>query len=472
MSSQENNEELQQKLEKLKETINQTLGISNIKLTELEKELAEFQKELHSTDQMVTTEQVFDQEKILRLYKAERSLTEILQKKILDLENQLTEFEIKNRSLQTTESLLLDFKDFFSQELAKYSTPLAQVPKTTSEITGQIPKPMDNSIGELLSSENKQTKEMKIRLEQENQELLNELEYYKEKNENLKNELQFRSQEVQSLKKLMHEQEQEAEETYLTKQSVNDEYGLTFEEEFELTKEELDTLKGKYLTLETENLETFKQIDNYKKELTDLKKVLEKKNADIKDLRQKIDSKQNTTQETPVSQIDTDELNNKISQLSNKVRELEIESQDLREALQLSESTKDDLRNTVKMLEHKIADAPVESLELEVDKLRKAVWKIEKKIKVFDTGISTDAQTFERHMEVYGILLNDIFNARGYALILDILLKHRGKALTKKMVMTESKTEPHVAIRLLRELHDSKVIHFDEQLDQIIWRKN
>ena len=68
------------------------------------------------------------------------------------------------------------------------------------------------------------------------------------------------------------------------------------------------------------------------------------------------------------------------------------------------------------------------------------------------------------------VLLNKIYNVRGYALILDTLLRHKGRMLTKKMLMTEAKTEPHTTIRVLRELHDSKVIYFDEQLDQIIWR--
>jgi hypothetical protein len=138
--------------------------------------------------------------------------------------------------------------------------------------------------------------------------------------------------------------------------------------------------------------------------------------------------------------------------------------------LNISESNNRELNNLVKKMHDKSSDKEILNLQLEIDKLSKLVWKIEKSIGVFDTNIMSDTPTFERHVEVYGLLLGKIFNAKGYAMVVDTLMKHRGKVLTKKMVTNESKAETHVVIRVLRELHDTKIIHFDEEQDQIIWR--
>lgn len=482
MSEQQKNEQMKsdvkKKIDKLKESITESLDVSNVKIDQLEKELHDFQSELYATSQVVTTEQPTELENLIRLYKAERSVNEVLQHKIIELDKELTKLQIDYKSFKSTETILTEFKSFFTSELAKLS-PSSISRNSTEQSPVQLKQPntSDNEPLEgLLSSENKFNKEEKLRLQSENQELQKEIHYHRENYENIKKELQFRNQEVQSLKKILQEQEKEETEKYLTKESINDEYGFTQEEEFELTKEELNTLKGKYLSLENENRETVKIIDSYKKELTDLKKVLEKKNKEIKDLKKALPNFSNdvSKEETRIEDETKSEPSAEsiiVQELQRRLEKLHVENEELQKQLNVTESKSRELTSSIKKLEEeKLDNSPVESLEREIDKLRKAVWKIEKKIKVFDTGISTDASTFERHMEVYGILLNDIFNARGYALILDILLKHQGRALTKKMVMTEAKTEPHITIRILRELHDSKVIHFDEQLDQIVWR--
>lgn len=470
-------QEIKEKIDKLKSSINESLGLSNIKLDELEKELQEFQTELHSSSQTTVTDQVQESDKLLRLYKAERSLNDILQQKIIDLEKEVTEATTSYKTMKSTEELLQNVKSFFVSELAKlsFSKPMSDDPGLAAFDTMPVDKKeTTSSIENIISKENRYNKEERQRLESENQELNKELMYYKDRNDNLRKELQFRSQEVQSLKKLMQEQEaeeQEAHESYLTRKGINDEYGYTMEEEYELTKEELNTLKGKYLTLERGNEETVKQIDTYKKELTDLKRILGEKNTEIRHLKHG----GNATFEEDIEKSEPEQLGSQqpldpTIELQNQLTTLEKQLEENQKQLNVAESQNRELTNTIKKLEEKGPDKEVLSLQVSVDKLSKAVWKIEKIINIFDSSINVDADTFNRHVEVYGLLLGKIFNARGYALIIDTLMKHKGTALTKKMVMTESKTEPHIAIRVLRELHDSKIIFFDEETDKIVWR--
>ena len=490
MVSQESNEQLEQeikqKIDKLKSTITESLGLSNIKLTELEQELQEFQTELHSSSQSTIADQVVDSDAILRLYKAERALTDVLQQKVVELEKELTETTVSFKSMKSSEDLLNNFKAFFKDELAKIRVSDAT---TIKEPVIQQQPPTDSpiassSIENLLTKENKANKEERQRLQTENQNLQKELHYYKEKNENLRKELQFRNQEVQSFKKLLQEQEEEeeeVEESYLNRDSINDEYGYTQEEEFELTKEELNTLKGKYLTLERDNEETIKLIDSYKKELTDLKRILGDKNSEIKELKRiSLPSEEMYPEEGEPDSSEKNKLNDQIIELKNSITTLEQDLAEAQKQVNSSESQIRELNNTIKKLEEKEQHLLEEehlvlSAQANLDSIRfltEQIKKIEKTINVFETSITVDAETFNRHIEVYGLLLGKIFNARGYALVIDTLLKHKGKALTKKMVMNESKTEPHTAIRVLRELHDSKIIHLDEELDQIIWRQD
>ena len=469
-------DDYKKKIDKLKETINESLGLSNVKIDQLEHELQEFQNELYATSQVLTTEQPSELDKLIRLYKAERSLTDVLQQKIIDLEEELTELKIDYKSYKTTESILNDFKGFFSRELAKISgtTPI------TNPVQEEVPVVQEKlsiqgSLEGLLSSENKLNKEERLRLQAKNQELVTELNYYQEKNDNLQKELQFRNQEVQSLKKILHEQEEEVTDEYLKKESINDEYGFTVEEEFELTKEELNTLKGKYLTLESENAETEKVIESYKKELTDLKKVLEKKNKEIKEMKRLIAPSQDKyplkdTESVAITESE-DVAAVEIEDLTQQIQAMVSDFENLQKQLHVAESQNRELRNNIKKLEEeKQPDKELLPLQQELDKKTKILWKMEKTMGVFETAISSNTETFDRHVEVYSLLLNKIYNARGYALILDTLLRHKETVMTKRMIMTEAKTEPHITIRVLRELHDSKVIHFDEQMDQIVWR--
>lgn len=468
-------DETRKKFEKLKESITEALGLSNTKLNELEKELQSFQYDLQSSNQVSITEEMNTSEQIVRLYTAERALTEILQQKIMQLESELVDAKTELKALSATNQLIEHFKGYLSQELAKFSASL-QNPSITQPVEDVVPQGPENkeigSIEGIISSENKAHKEERLRLQTENQELKTEVHFYQEKNDNFKKELQFRTQELNSLKKVMQEQERQEEEEndYLTKKSINDEYGFTPEEEFELTKEELNTLKGKYLMLEKENDETRNVIDNYKKELTDLKRILGDKNHEIKELKRSTlpPTDEQLIEEHKESEVQQPEI---ISQdQSRQLKLLQAEKEVLENRVKALELRNSELINETKRLEAKDADKELLTLQLESDKLTKAVYKIEKIMDVFPAGISTDAVTFERHVEVYSLLINKIYNARGYGLILDTLLKHKGKVLTKKMVMSESKTEPHITIRILRELHDSKIIHFDELNDQVIWR--
>ena len=470
----EKEQEIKQKIDKLKETINESLGLSNIKISELERELNEFQSELQASTQSTITEQSVDSSKLLRLYKAERSLTDVLQQKIIELEKELTETQVSYKTIQSTNELMNDFKKFFVTELSKMSVPVTDTKKEST----RDPAPVDGglssqaSIEAILTSEHKANKEEKLRLQTENQDLQKELHYYKERNDNLKKELQYRNQEIQSLKKIMQEENASQDESYLTKQSINDEYGYTQEEEFELTKEELNTLKGKFLTLEKEQEETTKQVDKYKKELTDLKRVLGDKNTEIKQLKRgALPSQEENPLAGEQTISETSTLHDQMVGLQEKVTTLETELTEYRKQLNVAESKNRELTNNLKKLEDQSPDKELLNLQLELDKVSKTVWKIEKTINIFDSTINADVPTFDRHLEVYGLLLGKIFNARGYALIIDTLLKHKGKVLTKKMVLNESNTEPHIAIRVLRELHDSKIIHMDEENDQIIWRE-
>ncbi len=470
-------QEIKEKIDKLKSSINESLGLSNIKLNELEKELQEFQTELHSSAQTTVTDQSVESDKLLRLYKAERSLNDLLQQKIIDLEKEVTEIKTSNKTMKSTEELLQNVKNFFASELAKITSTKSMPPDPGLEAFGTFSDDdlgKKSSIETLISKENKANKEERQRLESENQDLNKELMYYKDRNENLKKELQFRNQEIQSYKKIMHEQEeeeQEEQESYLSRKGINDEYGFTLEEEFELTKEELNTLKGKYLTLEHDNEETIKQIDSYKKELTDLKRVLGDKNNEIRQLKRGVQPEgEEQYEKEELEQNKRTEIDNQLTELKTRITTLESQLEESQKLVNVAESQNREFQNSIKKLEEKSTDKEVLDLQVHIDKLSKAVWKIEKTINIFDSPINVDAETFNRHIEVYGLLLGKIFNARGYALVIDTLLKHKGKALTKKMVMTESRTEPHTAIRVLRELHDSKIIHFDEEMDQIIWR--
>ena len=459
-----NEEEIKQKIDKLKETINESLGLSNIKLNELEKELQEFQLELNSSAQSNLSEQSFDFDKLLRLYKAERSLTDVLQQKIINLEKDLTEVRVSLKASKSTDDLFSQFKDFFKEEFSKIS-----ISPPNKEIESKPPAALketvatnlqSTSIEHIISKENKAIKEERQRLQSENQDLQKELHYYKEKNENLRKELQFRNQEVQSFKKILEEREEEQEEENASapSKSINDEFGYTLEEEFELTKEELNTLKGKLLTLEQALDEKEHSIEDYKKELTNLKRVLADKNSEIRQFKRSgLPSEEMLVDESQPEISEKNIANDETLNLREKVAELEKQLTDAQMQLQV--------------LEHRDIDKELMDLQVLNDKLSKAVYKIEKTINIFDAAIIADAETFNRHIEVYGLLLSKLFNASGYAQVIDILLKHKGKALTKKMVMNESKTEPHIAIRVLRDLHDSKIIHFDEEMDQIIWRQ-
>ncbi len=480
MSLKDTNKEMEEviklKIDKLKETINESLGLSNIKLIELEKELHDFETELHSSSQSTVVDQTLDSDKLMRLYKAERSLTDVLQQKIISLEKDITEKDVSYKAMQSTENLLNNIKDYLSSELSKlnnFKTSNINEPEQRPLIAPDMQNQSSASIENIITNENKQNKEERQRLQNENQDLQKELHYYQEKNESLRKELQFRNQEILSYKKIFQEQEEEekSEESYFTKKTVNDEYHYTLDEEFDLTKEELETLKNKFLTLEKEQEEKEKLINNYKQELTDLKRILGEKNTEIRHLKRNVSSSEEIqSDQLEPDLIEEDENNSVLKSLQEEVQTLENELIETQKQLNIVESQNRELTNGIKKLEEKRPDKEMIELQLLNDKLSKAVWKIEKNINIFDSTITADAETFNRHIEVYGLLLGKLFNAKGYAQIIDTLLKHKGKALTKKMVMNESKTEPHIAIRVLRDLHDSKIIHLDEELDQIIWR--
>ena len=65
---------------------------------------------------------------------------------------------------------------------------------------------------------------------------------------------------------------------------------------------------------------------------------------------------------------------------------------------------------------------------------------------------------FERHLEVYSILLGKIFEAKTRAIILDNLLKNRGKIITKKVIIEDTGLEHFLTIRILREFSDIGLI--------------
>jgi hypothetical protein len=232
-----NDLEIKSKIIKLKELISESLGLSSVKLSDLENELTLFQESLDSKTTKFLDSPNQESEKLYRLYKAERALNEILQQKIIEQEKESLEMKIS----QKTSSMLTDFKGFFSSELAKLSRKIEQSKDSKiDDLTHSQSKSM-GSIGEILAQENKTNKEERQRLQTENNEFRKELSYYKDKVENQKKELQFKNQEILSFKKIMQEQEEEEDATLAKNVAKSNEFGFTLEEEYDLLQEELGT---------------------------------------------------------------------------------------------------------------------------------------------------------------------------------------------------------------------------------------
>ena len=102
-------DETKKKIEKLRETLSETLGVSSSKLFELEKELQTFQSELANSSNLSITEKMNDSEQILRLYATERSLTEVLHQKIQQLEMENLELKTDLKTQHTTIDLITNF---------------------------------------------------------------------------------------------------------------------------------------------------------------------------------------------------------------------------------------------------------------------------------------------------------------------------------------------------------------------------
>ena len=166
-------QEIKQRIDKLKETINESLGLSNVRISEFEKELNDFQSELQASTQSTLTEQVTDSSKLLRLYKAERSLTDVLQQKIIELEKELTEVQVSYRTSRSTSEIMNDFKNFFVSELSKLSAPSTNTVKDLQkeDLLADEGLSRQASIESLLTNEHKANKEERLRLQGENQDL-------------------------------------------------------------------------------------------------------------------------------------------------------------------------------------------------------------------------------------------------------------------------------------------------------------
>ena len=150
--------ETKKKIEKLKETISESLGLSNTKLNELEKELQAFQNELQSSNQSLITDQMNSSEQIIRLYTVERSLTEILQQKIIQLEADLIDSKVNYNAFASTKNQIEELKNYISKEFSNFKNDLISntvVNKQQVLSTENVKQENKGSIEGLISSENK-----------------------------------------------------------------------------------------------------------------------------------------------------------------------------------------------------------------------------------------------------------------------------------------------------------------------------